>query len=368
MKTRHRPARAAAVCLTVLLVFAGGGFAQVCPEYVTTLDPGCRASDVALSAELAVVACEQGGFVVVDLSNPSSPVVAAHNLWSCAGTTNVSVFDDFAYVNFFAGKSQVSGLLVFDISQPSSPVYLGGVDWDVGSSGKLPPAGPHVATENAVMLVRGDETLVVDIRVPTQPEIVASLRVGGHGDVVDLDVVGAYAYVLYGGGLFIFDVINPSQPILVGQHVHGIFFDHFRRFDVAPTGHVFLNRLQGGRGALPSNACLDILDVTQPSKPAQIGSIMEASDEHTGIAVSGGYAYVTHPWSAPLQVINVGNPRQPRDVGSGKRSVSTEEFAAIRGYIFVADGDAGLSIHRECGPFYDAFESGDTTAWSSAVP
>ena len=38
------------------------------------------------------------------------------------------------------------------------------------------------------------------------------------------------------------------------------------------------------------------------------------------------------------------------------------------GYLYIADGDAGLTVFRECGPFYDGFESGDATVWSSTNP
>jgi hypothetical protein len=36
--------------------------------------------------------------------------------------------------------------------------------------------------------------------------------------------------------------------------------------------------------------------------------------------------------------------------------------------VYIADGDAGLTTFRECGPFFDELESGDTSAWSNTVP
>jgi hypothetical protein len=49
-------------------------------------------------------------------------------------------------------------------------------------------------------------------------------------------------------------------------------------------------------------------------------------------------------------------------------NLDAEAVVAATGYVYVAGGDSGLAIFRECGVFIDSFESGDTSAWSSTVP
>ena len=137
---------------------------------------------------------------------------------------------------------------------------------------------------------------------------------------------------------------------------------------MSSTGLAYLTRFHDSPSVAPSYACLDIVDVSRPDKLVRLGGLTKTTDQISGISVSGGYAYLTSPWEEPLQVVQIMNPREPKYVGSGDRAVSTEELAAGSGYVFVADGDAGLTVFRECGPFYDTFESGDTSAWSATVP
>jgi len=71
-------------CFVVPVVFAFPIFAsaQVCPGYVATLDLGCPASDVALSAGYAFVACGEDGLVVVDVASSFMPAVVGSGVLS----------------------------------------------------------------------------------------------------------------------------------------------------------------------------------------------------------------------------------------------------------------------------------------------
>ena len=75
MRTTSSVKPAAAVLGVLLIVTTAPLFAQQCPEHITTLDVGCDAVDVEVSAGLGFLSCRQGGLVVADLADPSAPEV-----------------------------------------------------------------------------------------------------------------------------------------------------------------------------------------------------------------------------------------------------------------------------------------------------
>ncbi len=364
MRTTTRLAQLAAACGAALFICTFPALAQECPEYVTTFDPGCGVVDVALSPGYAVVVCT-GSLLVLDVSNPYSPVVVAIVAISGAPASHVSVFGDFVYVNVnFFTFSNAPSLIVYDVSQPSNPIYLGHTPWESAD----PPMGHSVATEGYVYVVQGDGVTVVDVSDPYNPIQVGNLTVAGHGDALDVAVADSFAYVLYVDGFFVFDVTNPSQANLVGSHDDWGDHDRFRRLSVDPTGYAYVTRWTFFPGSTFSDACLHVFDVTDPSNPIHLGFTCVWREDHTGVAASGGYAYVLNPVAEVLHGISVINPDDPYHMGMSGTLDQTDELAAGWGYVYVADGGAGLSIYRECGLFFDGFESGDTSAWSAAVP
>src|SRR5664280_1883366 len=112
---------------------------------------------VSLSGNYAYVACYDKGFLIFDISNPSSPVLKGS--YDTAGEVyDVSISSNYAYV-----PDTWNGLLIFDISNPSSPVLKGSYN---------------------------------------------------NGYTFDVSVSGNYAYIANSDGLNIVDISNPSSPIL----------------------------------------------------------------------------------------------------------------------------------------------------------
>ena len=62
--------------------------------------------------------------MVVDVSNPSSPVIAG-SCDSGGGAHSISISGNYAYV-----ADGSNGLAIVDISNPSSPILKGGCDTD----------------------------------------------------------------------------------------------------------------------------------------------------------------------------------------------------------------------------------------------
>ncbi len=114
---------------------------------------------------------------------------------------------------------------------------------------------------------------------------------------------------------------------------------------------------------------LVVVDVSSPSSPLVMGQWGILPWDALGVAVSGSYAYVAFG-GAGLVAVDVTDPHWPDIVGVGWSQGGPTDVALSGGLVYLADGDVGMEIFRECGLgiFSDGFESGDTSAWSVAVP
>jgi len=90
------------------------------------------------------------------------------------------------------------------------------------------------------------------------------------------------------------------------------------------------------------NRGVDILDITDPSKPGKVANVPVPGDA-VGIHISGRYAYVACKKSG-LRVVDVDTPSAPAIVGNGETSGDALDVYAAGGYLYVAAGGGGLDI------------------------
>jgi hypothetical protein len=136
------------------------------------------------------------------------------------------------------------------------------------------------------------------------------------GDYFEIEVQGQYAYVLEAGGLSILDVSDPANPQVVGMAACGGL-----RRDGGYTGDLVVrgDYVYVTAGYSDSHQKgLRIFDIHTPSRPAQIG-FFPFFDFAGGVALSGNYAYVgtsRYRVSSILHVVDITNPTRPIEVGS----------------------------------------------------
>lgn len=135
-----------------------------------------------------------------------------------------------------------------------------------------------------------------------------------------------------------------------------------------PYGPVYAVAVSGDYAYFGSGTVLQVVDVSSPAAPQAVGEVVLPGVVQS-VAVSEGYAYVADEY-ASLRVIDVSTPSSPVEVGFYDTPGYAYGVAVSGGYAYVADYYAGMEVFRGCGIviFDDGFESGDTTAWSSAVP
>lgn len=113
---------------------------------------------------------------------------------------DLDVAGDYAYI-----PDQWEGLLIVDVSDPADPVRIGSC---LGNA-------LEVAVEGDYAYVAGtdDYFRVVDVSDPHHPIFVGECYVGRRA--TDMSVAGDIVYLQTYGGLYAFNVADPSQPTQV---------------------------------------------------------------------------------------------------------------------------------------------------------
>ncbi|MBF8277180.1 MAG: hypothetical protein HW390_2253 [Candidatus Brocadiaceae bacterium] len=146
--------------------------------------------------------------LILCLSTSSSPVIVkpyAYSLGSykTLGSADVTVVGTMAYV-----ADHSSGFLVIDVSTPSSPQLLGSYDAPGDARGVA------VVGTTAYVADSYSRLQVIDVSTPSKPQLLCSYKMPCYG----IAVVGTMAYVAGGDrGLQVIDVSTPSKPQLLGS-------------------------------------------------------------------------------------------------------------------------------------------------------
>jgi len=170
------------------------------PVQVTETSHGARIYDVYVDGNYAYVSATSNGLSIVDITDPTTPIITGTYdtpSWSC----RVHVQGTIAYVADWTG----GGLQIIDVSNPAAPAFLGSYDTPGSACGGIQAAGDYV------YLADGSEGLMIfDVADPTDPILVNTIT----GTVNEVLVKGDIAYVT-GSGLKIYDITNPVAPVLL---------------------------------------------------------------------------------------------------------------------------------------------------------
>lgn len=169
--------------------------------------PTEQASAVCVRGNYAYVGDYSAGLKVVDISEPSRPVVVGSVAREAWEASYVTVADDYLYWADFS-----DGLLIVDITTPSNPTIVGRVD--------LRPMNgtSFVAVQgNYAYVPRGTYGLqVIDISDKAHP--IPVRLVDTPGTALTLVVDGDYAYLADKNlGLQVIDISNPTTASIVGN-------------------------------------------------------------------------------------------------------------------------------------------------------
>jgi hypothetical protein len=297
------------------------------------------AISVAVSGQYAyTTAYWPGQLTVLDISNPITPTVVGTTLAtsSLKNGSNITISGSDAFVvskNRNASSSSNddgsgNGLTVVDISNPTSPLVLGtlqdptrlfgaygvavqGQDAYVASQGVLAgqPASPDTSEGSFSVIDLATMTIVAHIDNGSLPAPWTNQNVFRHATSVAIS--GHYAYVtaFYDDRVTVVDISNPSSPVIVAS-----LRDATNLADPADLA-VQGNYLYLANQVNFSNQ-FSVVDISNPAKPVVVGSLNDANLEGAyRVRVRGDFAYVSASNVSTIAAVDISNPASPRVAG-----------------------------------------------------
>ncbi len=291
--------------------------------------------DVYVSGNRAYIADGSGGLQIIDISNPTAPVL--HGTYDTPGNARgVHVSGSTAYV-----ADADNGLQIINVSFPSAPALLGTYN-TAGDARDV-----YVSGSTAYVADDMDGLQIIDVSNPSAPVLLGSYDTSGFAWGVY--VSGSTAYVADGGkGLQIIDVSNPAIPALLGSY--DTSGDAWSVYVSGSTAYV-ADKFFG----------LQIIDVSNPATPALLGSYDTPGLSYY-VSVSGSTAYLADAHNG-LQIVDVSNPAAPTLLGSYPTPGDAWGVYVFGSTAYVADGNGGLQILN----ISDCVVSSDTTTTTTTT-
>ena len=299
------------------------------PTFIANLFTPGAAHDVWIDGDYAYLAAWNEGLQIVNITNPKNPSLLAH--YDTLNYAHSLVVDG----NYVYLSNRESGLYTFNVTNPSLPENLDRIDSDGNYYGLV------VDGDILYVAVAEEGFKILNISNPLQ---VSEIRTGTYGILKDCRDVDLYENFLYvaddTNGVFIFDVHDPSNPILIGScdtpgHALGIKIDGINAFiadgdsglqivqiadSISPNlittytpQQLFDSAndisIDGNYAFVAEDGCLRVLNITDPSSPNDVGKSFSTSWFFSGIEVSGNYAYLARDSvSQGVAIFNVSNP------------------------------------------------------------
>lgn len=276
------------------------------PRTIGKLSGLGRVRQIVVDAGLAYITSREDGLFIVDISKPAHPrLVSRYDTIEFA--TGICKSGD---VLFVACRS--FGVELIDVSDPKSPRHLSTVRTGEAQSVVERNGYLHAGVWGT------SEVVTVDVRNPWRPWITSRTALDGFGDGVD--VRGDFLYVATG--------------------------HHSRERPAAKPGDPGYGRGHG----------LEILDVTDPSKPKSVTQVKfpalyNIRHDMWGVTIANDHAFVSDTHNGVF-VLNVQNPRQPEFAGHWTPpQKSGEQLPSFVGglvpgkdHIYVAGGASDLHV------------------------
>jgi hypothetical protein len=225
-----------------------------------------------------------------------------------------------------AGTSPVSGRSTNLEDFPTAPDGVNEINslWYVGEIGTPGYADDVVVVGNIAYVADGESGLrIIDVSDPTAPVELGAFDTPNN--LLAVDVVGSYAYLVEHQWFYVVDVSDPESPTQVG-----ISSTSSLNYDIVVAG----NYAYVGNGY---PAGLTVWNISNPTSPFKAG-FCPTEWWAWGVAVSGSFVYLATSYDG-LNVVNVSNPFNPVEVGHYDMPGGIAEHVEVEGnYAYLAAG------------------------------
>ncbi len=185
------------------------------------------------------------GLVILDVSDPKSPTELGN--YTGIDLAGLSYSNDLVYIGH-----RYNGLKIINVSNPTSPVLEG--EYIEGPNQVYTDV--FISEETAYVADgQGNSLKIINVTNSSKPELITKISyISPNGGPNDVFVLNDILYLsVYDGGLKIYDVSDPSNPILMDEYVNtptngssGFYSGVYAEGDIAylsnyDTGITFLN-------------------------------------------------------------------------------------------------------------------------------
>lgn len=238
------------------------------------------------------------------------------------GALRVHVEDDLAFVIDF-GESDSHGLFIIDISVPSQPEILGEY-FDGGLPFAIESAGDIVYIADQFEGLR-----IIDISDPSQPIQIEGYT--GSGSSYDLEIVGDLLYLADGeNGMVILDISSPSSPAFVSSY--GI-------------GCVHLD-IEEDFAYITDHGTLKLVNISDPTHPILVGQYLESGSTLWDPSVSNSTIYLANHSGddGELMIIDAQDPTHIEKMCEFNSEGTFQSFFLKDILLYAVDFESGLYL------------------------
>ena len=241
------------------------------------------------------------------------------------GIYNATISGNYAFI---ADGGSGGGVHIVDISDISNPTLVKFVD-TADQAHEVIVVGnyAYVATEDGGFSV-------VDISNLNNASEIVTRHLFGDDAAAGLVIDGNYAYVANNtesggnGGLVIFDISDPTNPIQVGSLV----MDY--PWQIAKSGnYVYIAAQTGG---------MKVIDVSNPTIPTLVSTYSDVTTVRD-VVVSANYLYLACG-NDGVKIFDISTPNLPNLVGSYDSGNNVNGVAVSGNYVYVADNTKNIKV------------------------
>jgi hypothetical protein len=280
--------------------------------------------------EYALVGDWNGGFYIVDVSNPSLPVVASKV--TTAPGFDLKPFGHYVYSCDGNGSGKDSRIT--DITNPASPVVLPGT---FNSSHTI-----TISTRGNMFIEYVGVTIYDLVNHPEQPDSLYKIFNTGHDSTWRRDRL----YDFNWNNLNIWDVSNPYLPQLLGSDDDPTILSYHSGDESKNGDYLYVcDEL-----AVTPTPDIVVFDVSDPTDPTRIYSLNDGTSRVHQLYVVGDLMFVGY-YTSGFKVFDVSNPAAPvfadqYDTSTYQTETGSDVYnGAYNAYPFAPSGIVYVSDH-----------------------
>ncbi|MCP4581079.1 MAG: T9SS type A sorting domain-containing protein [candidate division Zixibacteria bacterium] len=233
----------------------------------------------------------------------------------------IDVQDGFAYLSCeqsYADNDTI--LMIFDVSDIYTPVLVSTSDTTENNYGQ----DIVVVEDYAYVADNYSGIQIFNVSSPTEPRpiTIVPMSIGLHTIFIDGDLL--YTAKCGAGGLYIIDIVDPENPIILSHpddYEYGDIESIYVEFPYAHFVTLF--------------GSFTVVNIADPYNPLIVGSLFGWPTRFFDVIVDGDYAYTSHDYSV-LEIFDISDPTEPTSITEFSNNWLSSRLFKHNQYLFVA--------------------------------